>query len=259
MGKNIEELANEIGYDGVRGYLEDKTNDYLKIMGYYCSIEEVNNKRKNIVGMIRKLNNDYFSKKNFDDKYNTHTEMTEELSRVYNDEKRKFNQTKYALDYLINDEEFFLDYFTSNGTDKTGVIYQDENNQVLYKGINKSICQSILSIMDLSRKKEGKAFYYDVADDDKPIIQSVAKDEVVYALSNERFIGGDLYKFFFNGDGASFDEAIHNLMPNNMVELFNRAVDESVFEDKNDLYREFNNICKMVMNSDYSLKNSKTY
>ncbi|MBR2712587.1 MAG: hypothetical protein IKE73_02635 [Bacilli bacterium] len=255
MGKSIDERANELGYDGVRSYLEDKVEDYISLMGFYCSTDEMNFKRDYLINKIRKLNNDYFSLR---DMNNNEQDMSDDLKRVYNEEKTKFNITKSSLEFLFNEEDFFLNFFISSGPNRRGVLFVREDGNVLYNGINESLCKRVLSAMEGKRKREGKEFNYTpiIEDDNR---QMLVKDEVIEDLSNENFIGPSIYRYFFNGDGYSFNEAMHSKMKREDVEKFNKYVDDSVFLDKNDSYNDYLRIYKEALMTIPMVKSSKTY
>lgn len=258
MGKSIDGRADELGYDGVRDFLEDKVSDYLSLMGFYCSSEETNFKRDYLINKIRKLNNDYFTSPFFGKKNDDEKEITEDLKKVYDEEKTKFNITKNTLDFLCNEEDFFLDFFISSGPNRRGLLFPRDDGTVLYNGINSALCKKVLAYMEGKRRKEGKEFNYEpiVEDDNR---QMLIKDEIIEDLTNSNFIGTDLYRYFFNGEGYLFDEAMNSKMKRDDIEKFNKYVDDSVFFDKNDSYNDYLRIYKESLMTAPMVKSSKTY
>ena len=262
MGKSIDERANELGYDGVRDYLEDKVNDYISLMKFYCSTDEINFKRNSKINKIREYNNDYFTSPCFgktkDEIEKIKKDMPEDLKKVYDEESTKYNITKSTLDLFINDEDFFLNFFISEGPNRRGVLFPRDDGTVLYNGINSALCKKVLAYMEGKRKKEGKEFNYEpiVEDDNR---QMLVRDEVIEDLTNSNFIGTDLYRYFFNGEGYLFDEAMNSKMKRDDIEKFNKYVDDSVFSDKNDSYNDYLRIYKESLMTAPMVKSSKTY
>ena len=262
MGKSIDERAKELGYDGVRDYLEDKANDYISLMGFYCSTDEINFKRNSIINKIREYNNDYFTspcfRKTKEEKEKIEKDMPEDLKKVYDVEWTKFNITKNTLHFLCNDEDFFLNFFISAGPNRRGVLFAKADGDALYKGINESLCKRVLATREGKRKREGKEFNYTpiVEEDNR---QMLIKDEVIEDLSNENFIGPSIYRYFFNGEGYLFDEAMHSKMRREDVERFDKYVNDSVFSDINDSYNDYLRIYKESLMTAPMVKSSKTY
>ena len=137
-------------------------------------------------------------------------------------------QLENYIQSLSNDELEFLKFMTSSLTGNSqnyGLRFQNENGEVLFDNINKSISHSVISTLAGVKKRIGKVFEYPKEFQirlDNPIQYIISFDKA--AVDLPELFGEDLYKCFFTGDGEDFYYLMTKYFSEDEIRLLDKSV-----------------------------------